>query len=141
MHYIIELKHSTSYFRELVFKLFIKVSFISLGININEWTAFPSFACCRRCTVEEIFLSQKKFWFVASLSKTRNVFTSLSKDLKSLRLRIYRTLPPPIFCKTVSIIFCFTIWGPYQNHYIVFQYKRRHTRHCRRKWSIIGFSS
>lgn len=67
--------------------------------------SFPSFACCKRCTVEEIFLSQKKFWFIDSLSKTRIVFTSLSKDLKSSRLRIHRTLPPSIFCKTVSIMF------------------------------------
>ena len=105
MHYFNELTHSTLYFRELVFKLFNKVSFISLGININEWASFPSFACCRRCTVEEIFLSQKKFWFVASLLKTRIVFTSFSKDLKSSRLRIHRTLPPSIFCKTDSIMF------------------------------------
>ena len=105
MHYFNELTDSTLYFRELVFKLFNKVYIISLGININEWASFPSFACCKRCTVEEIFLSQKKFWFVASLSKTRNVFTCLYKDLKSSRLRIHRALPPPIFCKTVSIMF------------------------------------
>lgn len=95
------------YFKELVFKLFIKVSFIWLEMHISEWTFSPFFACCRHCTVENIFLLQKKSWFVASLSKTRTVFSSRSSSnfSKWSRLRTYRTLPPFIFWKTVSMIF------------------------------------
>ena len=100
-------KLCTLYFKELLFKLFIKVSFIWLEMHISEWTFpfFAFFACWRHRTVENIFLSQKKSWFVCSLSKTKTVFPSLYKFSKWSRLRTYRTLPPFIFWKTVSTIF------------------------------------
>lgn len=107
-------KSCTLYFKELDFKLFIKVSFIWLEMHISEWTYSPFFAW-RRCTVENIFLSQKKSWFVASLSKTKTVFTFSYNFSKWSRLRTYRTLPPFIFWKTVSmmfiVIFSFSLSG------------------------------
>ena len=107
-------KSCTLYFKELDFKLFIKVSFIWLEMHISEWTYSPFFAW-RRCTVENIFLSQKKSWFVASLSKTKTVFTFSYNFSNWSRLRTYRTLPPFIFWKTVSmmfiVIFSFSLSG------------------------------